>query len=348
MFVLLKREVFQLHIIKVIWKFIQDQILGMKWLNEVISSGLSALGLDTANRWVASVQFFIYDVVKITILLCTLIFIISYIQSYFPPERSKKILGRFRGIGANSVAALLGTVTPFCSCSSIPLFIGFTSAGLPLGVTFSFLISSPMVDLGSLVLLMSIFGAKVAVLYVALGLIIAIVGGTIIEKMHMEKHVESFITTAGSVDIESPGLTKHERLVFAKEQVIATFKKVFPYILIGVGIGALIHNWIPRSWIENILGGGNPFAVILATLVGVPMYADIFGTIPVAEALLSKGAQLGTILSFMMGVTTLSLPSMIMLRKAVKPKLLALFIGICAIGIIVVGYFFNAIQSLII
>lgn len=348
MFVLLKREVFQLHIIKVIWKFIQDQILGMKWLNEVISGGLSALGLDTANRWVASVQFFIYDVVKITILLCTLIFIISYIQSYFPPERSKKILGRFRGIGANSVAALLGTVTPFCSCSSIPLFIGFTSAGLPLGVTFSFLISSPMVDLGSLVLLMSIFGAKVAVLYVALGLIIAIVGGTIIEKMHMEKHVESFITTAGSVDIESPGLTKHERLVFAKEQVIATFKKVFPYILIGVGIGALIHNWIPRSWIENILGGGNPFAVILATLVGVPMYADIFGTIPVAEALLSKGAQLGTILSFMMGVTTLSLPSMIMLRKAVKPKLLALFIGICAIGIIVVGYFFNAIQSLII
>ena len=348
MFVLLKREVFQLHIIKVIWKFIQDQILGMKWLNEVISGGLSALGLDTANRWVASVQFFIYDVVKITILLCTLIFIISYIQSYFPPERSKKILGRFRGIGANSVAALLGTVTPFCSCSSIPLFIGFTSAGLPLGVTFSFLISSPMVDLGSLVLLMSIFGAKVAVLYVALGLIIAIVGGTIIEKMHMEKHVESFITTAGSVDIESPGLTKHERLVFAKEQVIATFKKVFPYILIGVGIGALIHNWIPRSWIENILGGGNPFAVILATLVGVPMYADIFGTIPVAEALLSKGAQLGTILSFMMGVTTLSLPSMIMLRKAVKPKLLALFIGICTIGIIVVGYFFNAIQSLII
>lgn len=348
MFVLLKREVFDLQIIKVIWKFIQDQILGMKWLNEVISGGLSALGLDTANRWVTSVQFFIYDVVKITILLCTLIFIISYIQSYFPPERSKKILGRFRGIGANSVAALLGTVTPFCSCSSIPLFIGFTSAGLPLGVTFSFLISSPMVDLGSLVLLMSIFGAKVAVLYVALGLIIAIVGGTIIEKMHMEKHVESFITTAGSVDIESPGLTKHERLVFAKEQVIATFKKVFPYILIGVGIGALIHNWIPRSWIENILGGGNPFAVILATLVGVPMYADIFGTIPVAEALLSKGAQLGTILSFMMGVTTLSLPSMIMLRKAVKPKLLALFIGICAIGIIVVGYFFNAIQSLII
>lgn len=337
-----------MQIIKVIWDFFQSQILGMKWLNEVVGSGLSALGLDTANRWVASAQFFVYDVIKITLLLCSLIFLISYIQSYFPPERSKKILGRFHGIGANIVAALLGTVTPFCSCSSIPLFIGFTSAGLPLGVTFSFLISSPMVDLGSLVLLMSIFGAKVAVIYVVLGLIIAIVGGTIIEKLHMEKHVESFIATAGSVDIESPDLTKHDRLIFAKEQMIDTFKKVFPYILIGVGIGAVIHNWIPQSWIENILGGGNPFAVILATLVGIPMYADIFGTIPVAEALLSKGAQLGAILSFMMGVTTLSLPSLIMLRKAVKPKLLALFIGICTIGIIIVGYFFNAIAQLII
>lgn len=337
-----------MNVIKEIWDFFQSQILGMKWLNKLIGSGLSALGLDTSNRWVASAQFFIYDVLKISILLCTLIFMISYIQSYFPPERSKKILGRFHGIGANTVAALLGTVTPFCSCSSIPLFIGFTSAGLPLGVTFSFLISSPMVDLGSLVLLMSIFGAKVAILYVVIGLIIAVVGGTIIEKMHMEKHVESFITTAGSVDIESPDLTKHERLIYAKDQVIDTLKKVFPYILVGVGIGAVIHNWIPKSWIENILGGGNPFAVILATLVGIPMYADIFGTIPVAEALLSKGAQLGAILSFMMGVTTLSLPSLIMLRKAIKPKLLALFIGICTIGIIIVGYFFNAIQSIII
>lgn len=337
-----------MQIIKKIWDFFQSQILGMKWLNEVVGNGLSALGLDIGNPWVASTQFFIYDVVKITILLCSLIFMISYIQSYFPPERSKKILGRFHGIGANTVAALLGTVTPFCSCSSIPLFIGFSSAGLPLGVTFSFLISSPMVDLGSLVLLMSIFGAKVAVTYVVLGLVIAILGGTIIEKLHMEKYVESFITTAASVDIESPYLTKHDRLIFAKEQVIDTFKKVFPYILVGVGIGAGIHNWIPQSWIENILGGGNPFAVILATFVGIPMYADIFGTIPVAEALLSKGAQLGAILSFMMGVTTLSLPSLVMLRKAVKPKLLALFIGICTIGIIIVGYFFNTIQSLII
>lgn len=337
-----------MQILKAIWDFFQNQILGMKWLNELIGGGLSAVGLDTTNRWIGSIQFFVYDVIKIVVLLCFLIFIISYIQSFFPPERSKKILGRFHGIGANSAAALLGTVTPFCSCSSIPLFIGFTSAGLPLGVTFSFLISSPMVDLGSLVLLMSIFGAKVAILYVLFGLIIAVVGGTIIEKMHMEKHVESFILSAGSVDIESPGLTRKDRLVYAKEQTLSTFKKVFPYILIGVGIGAIIHNWIPESWVVSLLGSKNPFGVILATLIGVPMYADIFGTIPIAEALLSKGAQLGTVLSFMMGVTTLSLPSMIMLRKAVKPKLLALFIAICTAGIIIVGYLFNALQTLIV
>jgi uncharacterized membrane protein YraQ (UPF0718 family) len=337
-----------MQIIKSVWDFFQNQILGMKWLNEIIGRGLSALGLDTSNRWIGSIQFFAYDVIKITVLLCILIFVISYIQSYFPPERSKRILGRFHGIWANSVAALLGTVTPFCSCSSIPLFIGFTSAGLPLGVTFSFLISSPMVDLGSLVLLMSIFGAKVAIIYVIIGLVIAIVGGTIIEKLHMEKHVESFIMTAGSVDIESPSLTRKDRLVYAKEQMLATFKKVFPYILIGVGIGAVIHNWIPEEWVAAVLGSGNPLGVILATIIGVPMYADIFGTIPIAETLLLKGAQLGTILSFMMAVTTLSLPSMIMLRKAVKPKLLALFIAICTIGIIIVGYFFNAIQPFII
>ena len=331
-----------------IWEFIQDQVLGMKWLNKMIGSMLSSLGLDISGRVGGSVQFFIYDVVKITVLLCFLIFMISYIQSYFPPERSKRILGRFHGIGANIISALLGTVTPFCSCSSIPLFIGFTSAGLPLGVTFSFLISSPMVDLGSLILLMSIFGTRVAIIYVVVGLVIAVVGGSLIEKMHMEPYVEEFIKTAGSVDIESPSLTKKDRLTFAKEQVAATFTKVFPYILIGVGIGAMIHNWIPESWVEAVLGSNNPIGVILATLVGIPMYADIFGTIPVAEALLFKGAQLGTILSFMMAVTTLSLPSIIMLRKAVKLRLLGLFIGICAGGIILVGYFFNAIQAFII
>lgn len=337
-----------MQVIRSAWDFFQGQILGMEWLNELIGMGLSSLGLDLSSRFGGSIQFFLYDVIKITILLCFLIFVISYIQSYFPPERSKKILGRFHGVGANIVSALLGTVTPFCSCSSIPLFIGFTSAGLPLGVTFSFLISSPMVDLGSLVLLMSIFGTKVAVIYVIVGLVIAVVGGTIIEKLHMEKHVESFILTAGSVDIESPDLTRKDRITFAKEQVFDTFKKVFPYILAGVGIGALIHNWIPEHWVEATLGSNNPFGVILATLVGIPMYADIFGTIPIAEALLSKGAQLGTILAFMMAVTTLSLPSMIMLKKAVKPKLLALFIGICAVGIVIVGYFFNFLQPFII
>lgn len=331
------------------WLFMQDQVLGMKWLNALIGKGLLAAGLDTSSRWGGSIQFFLYDVIKITVLLCFLIFVISYIQSYFPPERSKRILGRFRGIWANIIAALLGTVTPFCSCSSIPLFIGFTSAGLPLGVTFSFLISSPMVDLGSLVLLMSIFGAKVAVVYVVVGLVIAVAGGTLIEKMHMENYVEEFIRNAkGSIDIEVPGLTVKDRLVYAKEQVTATFKKVFPYILIGVGIGAVIHNWIPEAWIQTVLGSNNPFGVVLAVLVGVPMYADIFGTIPVAEALLAKGAQLGTILSFMMAVTTLSLPSMIMLKKAVKPKLLGVFIAICTVGIIIVGYLFNVFQYMLI
>ena len=325
-----------------VWLFIQDQVLGMKWLHAVIGNGLSALGLDTASRWGGSVHFFLSDVIKITVLLCFLIFVISYIQSFFPPERSKRILGQFRGIWANIIAALLGTVTPFCSCSSIPLFIGFTSAGLPLGVTFSFLISSPMVDLGSLVLLMSIFGVKVAIVYVIVGLIIAVVGGTIIEKLHMENYVEEFIRRAkGSIDIDAPDLTVKDRLIYAREQVVGTFKKVFPYILIGVGIGAVIHNWIPETWIQNILGSDNPFGVVLAVLVGVPMYADIFGTIPVAEALLAKGALLGTILSFMMAVTTLSLPSMVMLRKAVKPKLLGVFITVCTIGIIIVGYLFN-------
>ena len=313
-----------------IWDFVQNQILGMKWMNTLIGNLLEKAGIDTSARMGGSVQFFLYDVLKITILLCILIFMISYIQSYFPPERSKKLMGRFHGVWANCIAALLGTVTPFCSCSSIPLFIGFTSAGLSLGVTFSFLISSPMVDLGSLVLLMSIFGSKVAIIYVIVGLIIAVIGGTIIEKLDLENEVEEFVRKANAVDINMDEPTQKERISFAKQQVIETFKKVFLYILIGVGIGAVIHNWIPKSWVEKILGNNN------------------FGTIPVAEALLAKGAQLGTILSFMMGVTTLSLPSIIMLRKAVKPKLIWIFIVICAIGIVIVGYFFNKIQYLLV
>ena len=330
------------------WTFIQDQVLGMKWLSTLIGNLLTALGFDITGKIGDSIQFFIYDVIKIVVLLCTLIFVISYIQSFFPPERTKKILGRFHGTHANIIAALLGTVTPFCSCSSIPLFIGFTSAGLPLGVTFSFLISSPMVDLGSLVLLMSIFGPKVAIIYVVLGLVIAVAGGMIIEKLRMEEQVEEFIRNARAVGIDSPSLTRKERLIYAKEQVAETFKKVVPYILLGVAIGAVIHNWIPEHMIESILGNNNPFGVILATVIGLPMYADIFGSIPIAEALFAKGAMLGTVLAFMMGVTTLSLPSMIMLKKAIRPKLLGVFIAICTIGIIVVGYLFNILQGIII
>ena len=319
----------------------------MHWLNRLIGIIVEAVGLDPTSRIGGSVQFFFYDTIKIMVLLGILIFVISYIQSYFPPERTKKILGRFKGIGANCVAALLGTVTPFCSCSSIPLFIGFTSAGLPLGVTFSFLISSPMVDLGSLVLLMSIFGWKVAVAYVVLGLVIAVIGGTMIEKLHLENEVEEFIRKGKAMDMPQEELHFKDRMKYAWEQVVETAKKVFPYVLVGVGIGAFIHNWIPEEFIVKLLGSNNPFGVILATVAGVPMYADIFGTIPIAEALLAKGAQLGVVLSFMMGVTTLSVPSMIMLRKAIKPKLLGIFVAICTVGIIIVGYFFNTIQMFI-
>ena len=327
-----------------IWDFIQDEVLGMKWLNRLIGTLLSALGMDSGSRVTGSVQFFLYDTIKIMALLGILILLISYIQSYFPPERSRKILGRFHGLGAKTIGALLGTVTPFCSCSSIPLFIGFTSAGLPLGVTFSFLISSPMVDLGSLILLMSIFGWKVAMVYVLLGLVIAVVGGTLIEKLHLENEVESFIRNARAIEMPQEELHFRDRIKYAWDQVKETAKKVFPYVLIGVGIGAIIHNWIPEEWVVTALGGNNPFGVLIATVVGIPMYADIFGTIPIAEALLAKGALLGVVLSFMMAVTTLSLPSMVMLRKAVKPKLLGIFIGICAAGIILVGYTFNIIQ----
>ena len=331
------------------WEFIQDQLFGMKWLNDIIGFLLSSFGVNTESAVVSAIRFFLYDVIKIVLLLCILVFVISFIQSYFPPERSKKIMGRFHGIGANIVGALLGTVTPFCSCSSIPIFMGFTSAGLPLGVTFSFLISSPMVDLGSLILLMSIFGIKTAIVYVIMGLIIAVAGGTIIERLKMDDQIADFIRASKiKVNVNSPKLRIKDRLIYSKDQVISTLKKVFPYILIGVAIGAVIHNWIPQEWIQTVLGSTNPFGVVLATVLGTPMYADMFGVIPVAEALLGKGALLGTVLSFMMAVTTLSLPSLVMLKKAIKPKLLAVFIGICVIGIILVGYFFNIAQQLLI
>ena len=333
-----------------IWDFFQNQILGMKWLNGLVQNLLTLLGIDVTSRLGGSISFFIYDVIKISILLFVLVLIISYVQSYFPPEKSKKIMGRFKGLEARIIGALLGTVTPFCSCSSIPLFMGFTTAGLPLGVTFSFLISSPMVDLGSLVLLTSIFGWKIAVSYVIVGLVIAVLGGTIIEKLHLENQVADFIRNAKNINTVLPSdeLSQKERFKSALDSVLQTLKKVFPYILIGVAIGAVVHNWIPQKWIENVLGSKNPFGVILAAVCGVPMYADIFGCIPIAESLLAKGALLGVVLSFMMAVTTLSLPSMIMLSKAIKPKLLGVFVSICTLGIIIVGYVFNLVQGFLI
>jgi uncharacterized membrane protein YraQ (UPF0718 family) len=342
------REGIRVDALQAAWSFIQSQVLGMKWLAALVGNLLTSLGLDLEARVGASIHFFLYDTIKILTLLSVLIYVISYIQSHFPPERTKKILGHFHGITANILSALLGTVTPFCSCSSIPLFIGFTNAGLPLGVTFSFLISSPLVDLGSLILLTGVFGAKTAVVYVVVGLVLAVAGGTIIDKMGMEEYVERFARPAGSVDIEAPELTTSDRLQYAAEQVRETVNKVFPYVLAGVAIGALIHNWIPAQWIQTVLGARNPFSVIIATLIGVPMYADIFGTIPVAEALFAKGVGIGTVLSFMMAVTALSLPSMVMLSKAIKPRLLGVFIGIVTAGIIMIGYVFNAFGYLLV
>ena len=326
--------------------FIQNQILGMQWLNTLIGKILSAAGLAIESRFGGSLHFFLYDVIKITILLFALIFLISYIQSYFPPERSKKILSHCKGFSARVIAALLGTVTSFCSCSSIPLFMGFMTAGLPLGVTFSFLISSPMVDFASLILLTSIFGWKIAIAYVVLGLIVAIAGGTIIEHLHMEDQVADFIRNGKSVCLAEEKLSQKQRLISALHSVSDTLKKVFPYILLSVAVGAIIHNWIPEDWIVSLLGKKNPLGVILAVFAGIPMYADIFGCISISESLLMKGALLGVVLSFMMAVTTLSLPSLIMLKKAIKTKLLVAFVSICVAGIILVGYFFNAFQAL--
>lgn len=336
------------------WDFVSDQILGMKWLNGLIGKLITYIGgTYEVGTWQykleGAIQFFIYDFIKIGVLLCFLIFGISYIQSYFPPEKTKKILGKFRGIGANIIGALLGTVTPFCSCSSIPIFIGFTRVGLSSGVTFSFLISSPLVDLGSLMLLVGFFGWPIAIAYVVVGLVLAVIGGTIIEKTGLGKHVEDFVLNGNSaVDIDEPELTQKDRLIYSKDKMLGTYKKVVLYILIGVGIGCLIHNVIPKSWIEAVLGADKWYSVLIATIVGVPMYADIFGTLPIAEALFAKGVGLGTILSFMMSVTALSLPSLIMLRKAVKPKLLLWFILIVVAGIILIGYLFNAFGYLLI
>lgn len=322
--------------------WINSQVLKMEWLSSLITLFVEkVLGLDVSSQVGGSVQFFLYDTVKIFILLSVLIFLISYIQSYFPPERTKKILSRFKGLIGNIIGALLGTITPFCSCSSIPIFIGFTNAGLPLGITFSFLISSPLVDIGSLLILMSFFGSKIAIAYVVIGLILAIGGGTIINSLKLEGEIQSYVKEMPNVDGEIETLTRKQRVSYATEEVKSIIKKVWIYILVGVGIGAAIHNWIPQSVIETILGSDNPFAPILATAVGIPMYADIFGTIPIAEALFLKGVPIGTILAFMMSVTALSLPSIIMLSRVVKPKLLAIFVTIVSIGIVIIGYGFN-------
>lgn len=333
---------------QMIWEFFQRQILGMKWLNDLIGRILHSFGLSIETRIGGSIQFFVYDVIKIFLLLAFLIFLVSYIQSYFPPERTKKIIGKFKGIGANIFGALLGTITPFCSCSSIPLFIGFTNAGLPIGVTFSFLISSPMVDLAAFILLMSVFGLKIALAYVVVGIVLAVFGGSIIDKLKLEKYVEPFVRTGKNVNVNDMELNRKERFVYARDGMIEIVKRVWPYILIGVGIGATIHNWIPKDIIQNIIGDDNPFSVLLATIVGIPMYADIFGTIPIAEALFTKGVGVGTILSFMMAVTALSLPSLILLKKVVRMKLLVTFVVIVSIGIVIIGYLFNYVQAFLI
>lgn len=327
-----------------IGSFVMEQVLKMQWLSELVAALLQALGLDPQSRWGGTLHFFVYDTAKIVILLVVLIFIIGYVQSFFPPERSRRIMGRFKGLSGNAVGALLGTVTPFCSCSSIPLFIGFTRAGLPLGVTFSFLISSPMVDLGSLVLIMSIFGPGVALAYTAVGLLIAIAGGALIQRMHMERYVADFVRGDAPSDAELIAMRVRERLAYAAAETWSTFRKVFPYILLGVAVGSLIHNWIPQEAVELVLGEGNPLAVVLATLVGAPIYADTFGAIPIAETLYLKGTGLGTVLAFMMSVTVLSIPSLTMLSRVIKPRLMGAFVAVCMAGMVISGYVFNFLQ----
>lgn len=333
----------------------------MEWLGSLVSSALEGMGVDTASKMGASLEFFIYDTAKILILLTSLIFVISYVSSYFPPERTKRILGGHRGIPANVLGALLGTVTPFCSCSSIPIFIGFTKAGLPLGVAFSFLISSPFVDLAALIILTSIFGVEIAAVYVMLGILLAVVGGTLMDRLHMEDQIAEFARPSSDGSGPSSGercscgaksgiaddMTFGKRSRYSLEQVRSTVSRVWIYIIAGVTIGALIHNWIPGDTIESVLGGGNPFSVFIATMIGVPIYADIFGTIPIAEALYSKGVGAGTILAFMMGVTATSIPSIAMLKGVCGTKLLAIFFGIVVVGIVAMGYAFNTIQSLL-
>ncbi|MCT6701231.1 permease [Rheinheimera sp. 4Y26] len=332
-----------------IWAWLNNQLLKMQWLSDLVKMLVEdVFGLSMQSRWGASLHFFIYDVLKIFILLAVLIFTVSWVQSYFPPERTRKILGGMQGFKANLTGALMGTITPFCSCSSIPLFIGFSSAGLPLGVTFSFLISSPLVDLASVILLASIFNWSIAIAYVAVGIVLAVIGGTLISKANMSRYVESFVLHSPVLDIPQAKLSPKDRFDYATAQVGDIFRRVWFYVLLGVGIGAAIHNWVPQAWVTSVLGQDNWWSVFVATLMGVPMYADIFGTLPVAEALVGKGVGLGTALAFMMSVTALSLPSLIMLKKVIKLPLLLFFLVIVVCGIIVIGFLFNAFSYLLI
>ena len=322
--------------------FFVEQILGMQWLNDLVWYVLiNYFHADQNSNWWSSAHFFFYDTIKITILLVTLIYLISYIQSYFPPEKTKRILTHFDGFTGNIIAALLGTVTPFCSCSSVPIFIGFTRAGLPVGMTFSFLISSPMVDVASMLMLMSFFGPEFAIFYTVVGVILAVVGGKVLSIMKVERYLKKYDGAIRDFYAESEYFNQRQRLNYALNDTKIIVRKVFPYVLLGVLIGAVIHNWIPQEFILSILGNNNPFAVILATVIGVPIYADIFVTLPIAEALYLVGVPAGTILALMMAITALSLPSLIMLSQVLQRKLLFLFIGIVSIGIIFVGYIFN-------
>ncbi len=319
-----------------------DQFLKMQWLYDGVEwLVVNVFGLSLNDRIGASIHFFIYDVIKIYILLVVIVYGISYIQSYFPPERTREALKNVKGLFGNFLGALFGTLTPFCSCSSIPLFIGFTNAGLPLGVTFSFLICSPLVDIASVLLISSFFGVRIAMIYVLTGMTLAIVGGWVIGSLKMEKHVEPFVYNNVMVQLDEQKLTRKERHQFSVEQALDIFKKTWVYVIVGVAIGAAIHNWIPEQWILLVLGQDKWYSVLLATAVGIPMYASLFGTLPIATALVAKGVGIGTVLAFMMSVTVLSLPSIIMLKNVVKTKLLILFVTYVSLGILLIGYVFN-------
>ncbi|MBM7853917.1 uncharacterized membrane protein YraQ (UPF0718 family) [Desulfohalotomaculum tongense] len=302
-------------------------------------------GLSMDSRLGSSVHFFFYDTVKIIILLGIMIFAISYIRSYFPPERTKKILTRFGGVKGNIMASLLGIVTPFCSCSSVPLFIGFVEAGIPLGVTFSFLITSPIVNEAAFAILLGTFGVKIAAVYVAAGVLLGVLGGIVIGRMKMEKEVEDYVYKLKVGEAEIQEMTVQERIDFALNNVKDILRRIWLFLFIGIGLGAAIHGYAPEAILARYAGPDNPLAVFVATILAIPLYSNALGTIPIAEALINKGVGIGTALAFMMATTALSAPEMILLRKVIKPRLIANFVLITGIGIVIVGYLFNFLIS---